>query len=254
MSETRLSRKLQDNIDLYSIIGWLAMLAVPIAPAFFFGFSFAQEVYGQVLGFTANTMLAGVTAVTIGFVSAFGLESVGILSGHNAVKFWGQGENEKALLSVAILVAYVALGIIGLEGLLSKGVVMFSIAPLVYFQVAIQKDAEVKRADKLSERSQSKAWEQRQKEREAEYKHQERLARIQAKTVRTQPVRSAESSGKFPSDYRKLTPEQERYLSELTREERENELSHLSGRTFRNWNEKLDQITVHKNGKVKEAS
>lgn len=185
----------KQTIDLYSIIGWLAMIAVPIAPAFFFGFSFAQEVYGQVLGFTANTMLAGVTAVTIGFVSAFGLESVGILSGHNAVKFWGQGENEKALLSVAILVAYVALGIIGLEGLLSKGVVMFSIAPLVYFQVAIQKDAEVKRADKLSEHSQSKAWEQRQKEREAEYKHQERLARIQAKAKNSQTVSQGSQNG-----------------------------------------------------------
>ena len=53
---------------------------------------------------------------------------------------------------------------------------------------------------------------------------------------------SRKVSDKFPTDFRKLAGEDRRYLSELTKEERRAELSHLSARSFHNWNERLDKI------------
>lgn len=174
--------------DTYSILGWLAMVSVPIAPAFFFG----HAMYTAAFNLTDTDWLS----ITVGVVSAAGLELVGILSGHAAVKFWRLGDDIKAAICGVILVAYVLLGISGLQGWLVKGVVMFLIAPLVYLLVALQESAGV--AENTQETIENRNLAQEAEETEFKrkvqlaqmrLKHEERLARIQARAS-TMPAQS----------------------------------------------------------------
>ena len=186
------------------------MLAVPVAPAFFFGFSIGQEVYGQVLSLTQITLAAALAAIVIGLFSAAGLELVGIMSGHLAVKLWGQEKPIKAAICALIMVAYVGLGISGLESLLQKGVVMFLIAPLVYFLVGIKEQAErdeqaaieemeriaaaeaASQEDERQKEAEAEAWQRKLQLAELKLKHEEKLARIEAKAK--QPPASSQST------------------------------------------------------------
>lgn len=168
--------------DTYSILGWLAMVSVPIAPAFFFG----HAMYTAALALTQSDWLS----ITVGAVSAAGLELVGILSGHAAVKFWRLGDDVKAAICGLILVAYVILGISGLQGWLVKGVVMFLIAPLVYLLVALQESAgaaentqETVENRKLAQEAEEREWRRKMELADKRLKHEEKLARIQAKAT-----------------------------------------------------------------------
>ena len=251
--------------DIYAYLSVLAMVAVPIAPAFYFGFDVAQDVYNLVFGWVGLSSVSGVFAVLIGLGAVIGLELVGILSGHNIVKYVTLGMYKVSVICGLILVAYVVLGIIGLEGFLTKGVVMFLTAPLVYVLATMQQTAagiHTKQDENdrvllefdLAEKAKNNELERELKRQKQADSTALKLVRAKAKVVSNGQVKSAESSGKMPTDYRKLSDAQKLYLSELTREERQKELSHLSGRTFRNWNEKLDELTAHKNGKVVEMS
>jgi len=127
--------------DIYSHLSILAMVAVPIAPAFYFGFEVARDVYNMVFGWLNHSLTAGIFAALIGLGAVIGLELVGILSGHNIVKYFSLGMNKIAAACGLILIAYVALGIVGLEEVLAKGVVMFLTAPLVYVLASMQQTA-----------------------------------------------------------------------------------------------------------------
>ena len=127
--------------DFYSYLSIVAMIAVPIAPAFYFGFDVAKDVYDKVFGWLQNPIVAGIFAGLIGLGAVAGLELVGILSGHNIVKYYSLGMHKIAGICGLILVAYVGLGIVGLENWLTKGVVMFLTAPLVYVLASMQQTA-----------------------------------------------------------------------------------------------------------------
>lgn len=164
--------------DLYTVLGWIAMLSVPLAPAFFFGFSFAKDIYTQVLDLTGVIGVAAAFAVAVGVVSAAGLELVGILSGHNAVRFWEMGNKVHAGLCGVILVSYVILGISGLESVLAKGTVMFLVAPLVYLLVGMQGELNRAESQQIVKERQSLAIELRREEAAAQRQHELELEKL----------------------------------------------------------------------------
>lgn len=165
--------------DWYSILGWGAMIAVPIAPAFYFGFEFASDVYGRVLAWPAPWPVALAVGVLIGGVSAVGLELVGILSGHNAIRFLARRESERAAVCAIILVAYVGLGIAGLESLLAKGVVMFLVAPLVYLLVGMQKTLESVEVQEQATAADDRQWQRRRETTQAQRQHETHLKQME---------------------------------------------------------------------------
>ena len=164
--------------DLYTVLGWVAMLSVPLAPAFFFGFSFAEDIYAQVFSMTGIVGIAAAFAIAVGIVSAAGLELVGILSGHNAVRFWESGSKIHAALCGGILISYVVLGISGLESVLAKGTVMFLVAPLVYLLVGMQGELNRSESRKGTQERQSLAIELRKEEAAAQRQHQLELEKL----------------------------------------------------------------------------
>lgn len=174
--------------SMYNYLGWAAMLSVPLAPAFFFGFEFFKDVYSQIYAWTPNVLVATIPSLIIGLVSAAGLEFVGILSGHNAIRFWERKELNQAVICAIILVSYVALGIVGLENIWTKGVVMFLVAPLVYVLIGMQGQL-----DKVELKESGRESEDRQDERELkrlrlQLAHEEKMAKIQASTKPAQSV------------------------------------------------------------------
>lgn len=173
--------------DPYTTLGWLATIAVPIAPAFFFGWSVYTEIQTQTNG---HTWLA----VPIGSLSAFGLEVTGILAGHMLVEFWQRQSYGRAAIAAIILLIYTSLGVIHLQG--TVGAIMFLIAPLVYLLVALRhtltNETAAERDQTQAQRQQTAADRQHQRQLEItqlQLKHQEKLARIQYQAS-TPPTKS----------------------------------------------------------------
>ena len=133
------------RVGFYDAITYGAIFAVPIAPAFWFGWTVGTAVFATVYTSTSFAELAVFAALIVGVVSAFGLESVGIVSGHVVVQSLERGDKFPALVSGVILAAYVGLGIAGIVELIDVGVVMFVLAPLVYILAALR--SSVKRAE-----------------------------------------------------------------------------------------------------------
>ena len=156
-------------MNLYTILGWIATIAVPISPVFFFGW----EVYKQVLTRSSSWLLAG----GVGLVSAIGLEIVGILAGHLAMEFWRAGRMNRAYLAGGIMAIYVLIGVIELWGTI--GVVMFLIAPLVYVLVALNQVAEYEQREGERDKKRSQVIDYRQHEAEAQRQHEARLRKME---------------------------------------------------------------------------
>ena len=233
--------------DIYSQLSILAMVSVPIAPAFYFGFDVAKDVYDMVFGWLQNPVIAGIFAVLIGLGAVIGLELVGILSGHNIVKYFTLGMHKVAAVCGLILVAYVALGIIGLEEVLAKGVVMFLTAPLVYVLATMQQTA----ADIHTRRDENEQtlleFELAEKAKNNELTRQLKAEKERAKMQPKQRQDTRQDSGNlntFPADWRQLTRQQRHKLAHLTREERDNIMPEIATRTRRDWHKKLDEIAV----------
>lgn len=169
-------------MNLYTILGWIATVAVPISPVFFFGW----EVYKQVLTRSSSWLLAG----GVGLVSAIGLEIVGILAGHLAMEFWRSGRMNRAYLAAGIMAIYVLIGIVELWGTI--GVVMFLIAPLVYVLVALNQVAEYEQREGEKDKKRSQVIDYRQHEAEAQRKHDLELERLRlANEVKLAKVNAA---------------------------------------------------------------
>lgn len=183
--------------DIYNILGWLAMIAVPLAPAFFFGFEFVKSIYDLVYGWVQIAWIAALPALFVGAVSALGLEFVGVLSGHNAIRFWERNDVTKSVVCAVILVCYVILGIIGLESILTKGVVMFLVAPLVYVLVGMQNQLEKAEGEAREDKQEAKREARETRRIRMQYEHEERLAQIQASTVPAVPVSEPAESKPF---------------------------------------------------------
>ena len=165
--------------DPYAVFGVMAMIAVPLAPAFFFGFSFFKSIYDDVFAWTGIPWISLLPALLIGLISAAGLELVGILSGHNAIRFWERNDDVKAITCAVILILYVTLGIVGLEDLLAKGVVMFLVAPLTYLLVGMQNGLDKIELAAVIEKNENKQDAREIKRTKLLYEHEERMARIQ---------------------------------------------------------------------------
>lgn len=177
--------------DPYTLLGWAAMLSVPLAPAFFFGFSFATDVYTLLVGWIGIAWVAVVVAVVVGIVSAAGLELVGILSGHNAVRFWEAGNRVSAAACTVILICYVLLGIAGLESWLAMGTVMFLVAPLTYLLVGMQGQLNKREVRQATQERQSIAIELRREEAAAQRQHALDMERLRLDAgVRTERIKA----------------------------------------------------------------
>jgi hypothetical protein len=231
--------------DIYSHLSILAMVAVPIAPAFYFGFEVARDVYNMVFGWLNHSLTAGIFAALIGLGAVIGLELVGILSGHNIVKYFSLGMNKIAAVCGLILIAYVALGIVGLEELWSKGVVMFLTAPLVYVLASMQQTA-VEIDTKQNNAEQIKLeWQLEEKAKDNELNRQLKAEKTRAKMQPKQRSFSGQIGGHFPSDFRSLTEEQKDTIANLTSGEVA-QMAAISDRTARRWKEKVTANGYHK--------
>ena len=143
---TESNRTMSLNRNTYSTLGWVAMIAVPLAPASFFAVAVFEA---------GKLMLPGIAwlSVLIGIISAGGLEIVGILAGHLAIEFWQEKELGKAGFAAAIMSIYIALGIAGLllmdtlpRQAMVVGIMMFLVAPLVYLLAGLRYTADEARA------------------------------------------------------------------------------------------------------------
>lgn len=183
------------NRNPYTYLGWLAIVAVPIAPVFFFAWDVYQEVLTR-----ANYWLL---AAGVGLVSAIGLELVGVLAGHLAMEFWRTGNTQRAILSGGIMGVYVLIGVIQLWGTI--GMVMFIIAPLVYVLVALRQVAEQEATEHARHEKRSIVIDYRAKEAQADRQHQlelerlrlaneVKLAKVQASTMPALPAQEPAQS------------------------------------------------------------
>lgn len=197
------------NRNPYTILGWLAIVAVPISPVFFF----AWDVYTEVLTKADYWILAA----AVGIVSAIGLEAVGVLAGHLTMEFWRTGKLSRAYLSAGIMAAYVLIGVIQLWG--SIGMVMFIIAPLVYVLVALRQVAEQEATEHDRNEKRSIVIDYRAKEAQAERQHKLDLERLRlTNEVKLAKVQAATAPQPSPvalvaEPVAKLTDTQQRILA-----------------------------------------
>ena len=231
--------------DIYSHLSILAMVAVPIAPAFYFGFEVARDVYNMVFGWLNHSLTAGIFAGLIGLGAVIGLELVGILSGHNIVKYFSLGMHKIAAVCGLILIAYVALGIVGLEEFWSKGVVMFLTAPLVYVLASMQQTAENIHTRRNENEQALLEFELAEKAKNNELNRQLRAEKQRAKLQPKQRSIDGHLSGHFPSDFRSLTAQQKDTIANLTSGEIA-QMAAISDRTARRWKEKVAANGYHK--------
>lgn len=225
-------------MNRYDILAIVAMIAVPLAPAFFFG----HAVYTAVLALLTPAWIA----IVIGTVAALGLELVGILAGHVANTAWRVGDYGRAVVGGLVMGVYVIIGVVELWG--SIGAVMFLIAPLVYLLAALQEGLKTAVNERAEETAVQKTFDLQQAAADKELDRRIRLERERAKTAaRYQPKTRQDArrdTGNLPTDWRQLTRQQRRDLAHLTREERENIMPEMAERTRREWHSRLDDIAV----------
>jgi len=167
--------------DSYTALGWLGMIAVPLAPAFFF----AWDVFIEVQALTAGLVWLSVPVASL---SAAGLEVVGILSGHTSMEFWKRRDKERAIIAAVIMVLYTGIGMYQLRA--TTGAIMFLIAPMVYILVALRHSlGEEKTTEKQQAihgrrvEAQEREHRQRLEAAQLKLKHEENLAKINAKAT-----------------------------------------------------------------------
>ena len=196
-------------MNKYSLLANISIIAVPLAPAFFFG----QRVYTAVIDTGAAVLLAVIVATA----AAIGLESIGIIAGHSAITAAQRGDKGKTAAGAAVMLLYILIGLIELwPGI---GAVMFLLSGLAYINLAINnaltEDTQQDTAANILaiERKIAEDTHRRQLEATAQqHKHAEKLARIEAK--QREPKRTAANQNE-PRRNRdeigtKLTPKQKR--------------------------------------------
>lgn len=150
---------------IYQILGWLAVLFTPVAPAFFFGW----RVYSAVWEMTQLNWLA----LVVGLCAAIGLEAIGIFAGHTAVDAWQAKQWGPAVVASIILLVYVVIGVWELQGTI--GMVMFLIAPLGYVVLGLRDTM----ATHLHQADQDQQLQNQQKKVEADQKKEEAAQKLE---------------------------------------------------------------------------
>lgn len=215
---------------IYQILGWLAVLFTPVAPAFFFGW----RVYSAVVEMTQIHWVA----LGVGLCAAIGLEAIGIFAGHTAVDAWRAKQWGSATVATVILGIYVVIGVWELQGTI--GMVMFLIAPLGYVVLGLrdtmtkhlsqeeqsqrlldqQKEAEAKQKQaeaqqKLELERLAKATELEQQAQEAEYQRKVQIAQL--RLAHEEKLAEIESRKVIEQERRKLAEIQEQKVTESFR-------------------------------------
>ena len=178
---------MNNRVNMYDMLGWIAVVSVPLAPVFFFG----HRIYRELLQLTGWAWWS----LFIGFAGAIGLEIVGILAGHMASEFWQSEKPLHAGISALVLMGYVTVGVAELWG--TVGAVMFVIAPMVYLLLAMRethghvrhKTDQVKAtrlAYELEQEALDRQLARELKARRLELRHQEKLALAAPKPTETQ--------------------------------------------------------------------
>lgn len=259
------------NKIIFTIIGWLSIIATPVAPAYFFGAAVASTIETAWLGNIVGTF------------AAIGLEGIGIFAGHTAVKSFRLGLTKEGLVATAVLIAYVVLGAYKLEGF---GRIMFFMAPLGYLilglhdsiivfeeqsiaseneaqraieaQLAADNEAKLEairlEAERQKERDQLAAQRQERIDQQAAEKerlaHEERMAKIAAKTAAT----SRQDSDNLPHEkrqeasekvsWRTMSPEERLTIAHATPAQLAEKYPHVAERTIRKWRQDSAQLAA----------
>jgi len=223
---------------LYDIIGIVAMIATPLAAATLFGWGLYEYLHGR------SVPLA--LAVAGGISGAVAIESVGIYAGHVGMDY-ARRRDWRGLVAAVAMLFYVWFG----WSKVPEYGAVFVLAGFVYVLVALRQEATAVDAQQAQDRRGDTNWQRRMELERERMKHDERLARIAAKE-RQQPAATSRQDarqdiGKFPADWRQVTPAQRHELAHMTREQRAKIMPELSERAERDWHNRLDEIAA-KNG------
>jgi hypothetical protein len=237
-------------MNFYTILGYVAVWSVPIAPVAFFSLHIYDSLSPRL----------GYYAIAVGVVGALGFELIGILNGHAMVTFYSQKRYNFAAIAAILLLSYVAIGLYELG--FAIGGLMILAGFLMYITQGLLAEyhsgkAEKQAADESRRQSQLAA-QRAQMEREklaAELEHQRQLAMIAAR----KEIKLAETSQKvpetfpapsesfpkvsetFPRDSRRFRPEHWEKLRRMD----EAEIVLMAGvdiKTARAWMKKLAQM------------
>lgn len=166
------------NKTIFTIIGWLSVVTIPVAPAYFFGEAVMEQ---------AGTVAPFWLAAIVGICAAAGMEGVGIYAGHTAVQAFRLGRWYLGTGAAIILVAYVGIGASKLEGF---GQTMFFVAPLSYLILGINHAVEV--AEEREKSAEEAAKMQADSDRELEQQREEERRKEEAARAELQRAEEAD--------------------------------------------------------------
>lgn len=153
---------------IYDIIGIAAMIATPLAAAVLFGWN----LYNYLIARSVPPFLA----ITGGIAGAVAIESVGIYAGHVAMDYIRR-RDWRALIALAAMAFYVY---VGWSKTPDYGVV-FVLAAFVYVLVSLRSEAVENDTQQQATARADTNWQRRMELERERMKHDERLARIEAK-------------------------------------------------------------------------
>jgi flagellar biosynthesis GTPase FlhF len=163
---------------IFTIIGWLSVVTIPVAPAYFFGEAVMEQ---------AGTVAPFWLAAIVGICAAAGMEGVGIYAGHTAVQAFRLGRWYLGTGAAIILVAYVGIGASKLTGF---GQTMFFVAPLSYLILGINHAVEV--AEEREKQAEETAKMQADSNRELEQQREEERRKEEAERAELQRAEEAD--------------------------------------------------------------
>ena len=231
-------------MNIQMILGNLAVFAVPVAPATFFGIAIYDSLFGRL----------GAYALPVAVVGAAGFEMVGILNGHAMVSLWQAKRYALAGVAGLLLSLYVVIGLYELG--LNIGGLLILVGAIMYVTQGIigeiSSHVAGKKAREVSSVEQAKQARQDAKderERTARLEHELKLANLEAhKAVKLAGINAQLSppvqetfqkvSVSFPSDWRTLTDENKAQLRQMA----EAEIAEAAGvtpKTARAWMARL---------------
>lgn len=165
--------------DIYWYITILAMIAMPAAAAINFG----DAAYDSLI---LNTTL--ILALIGGVATGLGFEAIGILAGHNAIKFYSQKDSRWIIAALA-LIAYVCIGSYELREIAFARFVPL-LSGLVYVMAGLQYQAHDEKEEAINEQSANREIEilNIQLEHERQMKQDELNARVKIERVKSKSI------------------------------------------------------------------
>lgn len=236
------------KLNYGKILIWLAIITTPAAMVAFL----TLEIRGSIE--SPGTAIWTIVISAGAFLSAVGVETTGILSGHAFERFTRRKEWIRATVVLFFLIAYTAVAMrILWENEMLRYIPL--VAAIVYVLAALVEGVEsVEESEHEATTKQNEFdLEQQAKDREhqremkaiaAANKHAEKMAQIEtgAATSKRRDVRH--DNGEIPGDWRQLTRQQKHKLAHATREEREEMFPSIEPRTRRDWHVRLDKIAA----------